>query len=74
MSKPLDMKLYRQIKHEADNVYKKPSAYKSGWVVKEYKKRGGKYKGSKTDEGLTRWFLENWKDVGNKNYPVYRPT
>ena len=74
MSKPLDMKLYRQVKYEADNVYKKPSAYKSGWVVKEYKKRGGKFKGSKTDEGLTRWFLEEWKDVGNKEYPVYRPT
>jgi hypothetical protein len=32
------------------------------------------YKGLKTDNGLTRWFLEDWKDVGNKEYPVYRPT
>lgn len=44
------------------------------WLVKEYKKRGGEYIGKKTDDGLTRWILEKWKDVGNKEYPVYRPT
>ena len=21
-----------------------------------------------------RWFKEEWKDIGNKEYPVYRPT
>ena len=74
MSKPFNINLYNKVKQEAELIYKKPSAYKSGWIVKEYKKRGGKYKGTKTDNGLTRWFLEDWKDVGNKEYPVYRPT
>ena len=74
MSKPSNINLYNKIKQEAESIYKKPSAYKSGWIVKEYKRRGGKYKGTKTDNGLTRWFLEDWKDVGNKDYPVYRPT
>ena len=42
-----------------------PSAYASGWLVKEYKKRGGKYKGKKpsSNEGLSRWFKEEWNDV-----------
>ncbi len=74
MSKPSNINLYNKIKQEAESIYKKPSSYKSGWIVKEYKRRGGKYKGTKTDNGLTRWFLEDWKDVGNKDYPVYRPT
>jgi hypothetical protein len=74
MSKPFNINLYNKVKQEAEIIYKKPSAYKSGWIVKEYKRRGGKYKGTKTDNGLTRWFLEDWKDVGNKDYPVYRPT
>jgi hypothetical protein len=74
MSIPINKELYRQVKQEADLKYKKPSAYKSGFIVKEYKRRGGEYKGSKTNDGLTRWFLEEWSDIGNKEYPVYRPT
>ena len=41
--------------------------------MKRYKELGGKFK----DNGgrpLARWFKEEWKDVGNKAYPVYRPT
>jgi hypothetical protein len=71
---PLDIKLYNKIKSQADKIYKKPSAYKSGYIVKEYKKQGGKYSGTKTTQGLTRWYKEDWKDVGGKSYPVYRPT
>jgi len=74
MSIPINKELYKQVKEEADQKYKKPSAYKSGYIVKEYKRRGGEYKGSKPDDGLTRWFLEEWSDIGNQNYPVYRPT
>nr|WPF46552.1 MAG: hypothetical protein [Lake Baikal virophage 5] len=74
MSIPINIKLYNQVKLDADEIYKKPSAFKSGWIVKEYKRRGGLYIGKETDEGLNRWFLEKWKDVGNKEYPVYRPT
>lgn len=75
MSEPVDKELYDLVKSEADRKYKKPSAYKSGWIVKTYKERGGKYKGKKDeDEGLSRWFREEWKDVGGMDYPVYRPT
>jgi hypothetical protein len=74
MPTPLDADLYARVKKEADEKYKKPSAYKSGWIVKTYKDRGGKYSGKKEMKGLTNWFASKWKDVGNKDYPVFRPT
>jgi len=42
--KPKDAKLYSAVKTAAKrkfDVY--PSAYANAWVVREYKKRGGKY-------------------------------
>jgi hypothetical protein len=68
------MKLYNSVKRKADKVYSKPSAYKSGYIVKEYKRQGGKYKDGGGTKGLKRWYKEKWVDVGHKNYPVYRPT
>jgi hypothetical protein len=45
MNKPADSKLYARVKLEAKNKFRVfPSAYASAWIVKEYKKRGGKYK------------------------------
>jgi hypothetical protein len=70
-------KLYQQVKDAADIIYDKPSAYKSGFIVKKYKEMGGTYSGAKgelNEQGLSRWFKENWKDIGNKEYPVFRPT
>jgi len=74
MARPKDKKLYKQIKEIADLVYKKPSAYKSGYIVKMYKKYGGEYEDTDEEPKLKRWFLEQWSDIGNKEYPVYRPT
>ena len=42
---PVNMELYNRVKQEAKqkfDVY--PSAYANGWLVQEYKRRGGKYK------------------------------
>ena len=74
MPTPTDMNLYNKAKKIADEVYKKPSAYKSGFIVKKYKEMGGKYKDDNQTTNLKRWFDEKWKDIGNKGYPVYRPT
>ena len=70
---PLNKKLYERAKAEVYPRYKKPSAYRSGAVVKRYKDLGGKFKDS-NGRPLARWFKEEWKDVGNQEYPVYRPT
>jgi hypothetical protein len=85
-----DPKLYGQIKKEAMSRFKVwPSAYASGWLVNEYKRRGGHYKNTKNDQkNLDRWFREVWIDVcqlpkkipcGRKkadwnNYPYCRPS
>jgi hypothetical protein len=74
MPTPKNPNLYNQVKAEADKIYKKPSAYKSGWIVKKYKELGGEYLDDNKPKNLKRWFQEEWKDIGNQAYPVFRPT
>lgn len=78
MSEPVDKGLYNQVKKYADLVYDKPSAYKSGFIVKTYKDYGGRYKGDKSkDSDLGRWFKEEWEDIDDNEddkYPTFRPT
>jgi hypothetical protein len=78
MSQPSNLALYNRVKAEAKRKFKVwPSAYASGWLVKEYKKRGGTYKGKKSPktEGLRRWFDEKWINVCKlpKKVPCGRP-
>jgi len=65
MPEPTDKALYNRVKAAAKKKFKVwPSAYASGWVVREYKRRGGKYTGKKNvREGLARWFAEKWINV-----------
>jgi hypothetical protein len=69
-----DKNLYEKAKKMADEIYKKPSAYKSGFIVKKYKELGGTYSDDKQPKELKQWFKAQWMDVGNMTYPVYRPT
>lgn len=73
MPTPLNKELYEKAKADADKVYDRHSAYKSGWIVKRYKELGGKYADDGETKGLKRWFKEEWGDIGGKEYPVYRP-
>ena len=44
-SKPTNPALYSRVKAEAKRKFKVyPSAYANGWLVREYKKRGGGYR------------------------------
>ena len=74
MPKILNPDIYKKAKEEANKIYKVHGAYKSGYIVKKYKELGGKYGDDGKSKNLKRWFNEKWKDVGNKDYPVYRPT
>ena len=74
MPKPDNPVLYAQVKKLADQTYAKPSAYKSGFIVKTYKQHGGTYSDDNKPKKLERWYREGWADVGHKDYPVYRPT
>lgn len=83
MSEPVDKKLYTKVKKLADKVYDKPSAYKSGFIVKKYKELGGTFAAKKAakspSKGLKRWFKEKWVNQhGTEGYAhkndVYRPS
>jgi hypothetical protein len=69
MSKPIDINLYNYVKKLADKKFEsKTGIYKSSWIVKEYKRRGGKYKGKKSNKkGILRWYKEKWVDL---NRPI----
>lgn len=85
--KQLDTTLYNKIKQLANIKFtEKTSAYKSAWIVKQYKLNGGKKPKS---TGLVRWFKEEWIDLkrptktgyakcGRPNktgdYPLCRPS
>jgi len=75
MNQPTDKDLYDKAKMIADKTYKKPSAYKSGFIVKTYKSLGGTYSGEQKNIGLKRWFAEKWVNIAKPNqYPVLRPS
>lgn len=81
----MDLLLYNKVKKLADSKFDANGIYKSSWIVKEYKKLGGKYSGKKDkDQGLLRWYREKWINLstglscGRKNkkedYPLCRPS
>jgi hypothetical protein len=65
MAIPLDSKLYKRVKNDANEKFvETTSAYKSMWISREYKKRGGVYSGKKeSSKGLKRWVDEKWVDL-----------
>ncbi len=67
MPEPVDVELYRRVKASASKRFlAKTSAYRSAWIVKEYKRLGGRYRSSSKSPasvGLTRWFAEQWVDL-----------
>lgn len=85
MPKPNDKELYDKVKKEITNKYK-PSAYRSGLLVKKYKeeyykkhKNNNAYSGDRQNSNLKRWFSEKWRtdkgEIGYKNKgDIYRPT
>lgn len=81
MPTPTNQKLYDEVKDFIMSRYKKNSAFASGAIVKEYKRRGGKYKEDGQPKNLERWFEEKWIDINpllgvedDDAYPVFRPT
>lgn len=86
MPEPVNKALYSRVKQEANRKFLAPtSAYKSGWIVKEYKRRGGRYTGQRSKGLLKRWFDEKWVNVSGVpcgrsrattkgRYPVCRPS
>lgn len=81
-NEPRDQALYEKTKRDAKKKFDVwPSAYASGWLVQEYKRRyrekyGAKSnpyrdqkseRGKPTDSDLDRWFEEDWRNVCEKD-------
>lgn len=85
MPTPTDPILYEKIKQTITSKYK-PSAYRSAFIVREYKKEfetkyknSNAYIGNRQTSNLKRWFDEKWANQrGETGYKlksdVYRPT
>ncbi len=61
-NEPTNRRLYNRVVAEARRKFRIfPSAYASAFIVREYKKRGGKYSGRKSSsKGIARWMREKW--------------
>ena len=66
---PTNSKLYnrikRRIKNDLDKKGARWSARSSQQLVNEYKKAGGKYKGSKQNSSLKEWQRETWVSINS---------
>lgn len=63
---PLDDALYARCKAAAKRKFPTyPSIYANSWLVREYKRLGGKYACSREASrgGLRRWYAEKWVDL-----------
>ena len=68
---PCNNELYEQVKMEIYQKYPKHSAYRSGLLVQEYKRRGGTYEGNKSiNNGLPLWFASKWSN--QRGEPIYK--
>jgi len=80
MPVPENTQLYEQVKSEINKLYPKHSAYRSGLLVQEYKRRGGTYTGKKpTTKGIVRWYQELWSNQRGESFyrlksDIFRPT
>lgn len=76
MVNPSNPALWSRVKAEAKRKFSVwPSAYASGWLTKEYKRRGGKFRTSphgkspsgksprRSNSPLSRWYKEKWVNV-----------
>ena len=64
----INPELYQKAKQIADEKYSKPSAYKSGFIVKTYKDLGGTYSGKKQRQLVQQDGLKkNGKTLETKN-------
>lgn len=89
MPAPADQRLYDQVKKELYKRQPVHSAYRSGLLVREYKRRFAEKHGpapaysgprpSRGQKGLRRWFAEGWvNESGGVGYDgenrLYRPS
>jgi len=63
INKFLDKDIYNRATKLADEKYKKNSAYKSMFLVEEYKRLGGRINKNLKKSGTTNWIKEKWVNL-----------
>ena len=64
INKPLYERIKKKIKKDVDKKKRRWGAYDSGRLVREYKEKGGKYKGTQIySSKLSKWYREKWIDA-----------
>lgn len=68
---PTDSALYAACKRDAKRRFRSwPSARASQWLVAEYGRRGGRYRGGSSSGNLSRWQREAWKNLCAPGLPA----
>lgn len=68
---PTDAALYAACKRDAKRRFRSwPSARASQWLVAEYGRRGGRYRGGSSSSNLSRWQREAWKNLCAPGLPA----
>ena len=66
MTEPIDKELYEDVKKMANTLFKSPTGiFRSLWIQREYKQRGGLYKTKKKSSKIQQWLDEKWIDINN---------
>jgi hypothetical protein len=63
VNKALYSRIKAKIRKDVNKKKRRWGAYDSGRLVREYKAKGGKYRGGKGKTNLGRWYKEKWVDA-----------
>ena len=63
VNKALYSRIKAKIRKDVNKKKRRWGAYDSGRLVREYKAKGGKYRGGKGKTNLSRWYKEKWVDA-----------
>ena len=63
VNKALYARIKAKIRKDVNKKKRRWGAYDSGRLVREYKAKGGKYRGGKGKTNLGRWYKEKWVDA-----------
>lgn len=58
MPSPINKSLYEKVKRKSNRKFNKSSLVRSKWIVNEYIKEGGRYRGKRSDSNLSKGFLK----------------
>jgi hypothetical protein len=70
MPVPINKALYQRVKNKSNRIFSKSSLVRSKWIVNEYVKEGGRYRGKRSDstlsKGFRKWNSKHKKDKRSK--------